>query len=377
MRQLPQRRQPLLQHGAQRGTPLHQPVPLQVADGGEAGGARHRVVRERLRVQEAPGAVGDHVDDPLGRRHSRQRRVPARDPLAERHDVRHRAVRLDRPPCPRPARAAQDLVRDEEHLVAVADLPHPPEVFGARRGSAGRGATHRLGDERRHPARADPRDRLFQHRPAAHWAAGILTPARAPVGIGRRDPMDVDQPVPEHGPVVLARRCGEGQQRVPVIGRGERDDLVLCGLSRIHPVLARQLQRRFHRLGAARQEVQLVEVAGESGGELSGQLLDGAVREGRAREIAELPRLLRHGVGDVGVRVAEVGDVGAADGVEIALAAVVDEPAPLAAHDAGEGTPQLAVENVSIGIPVSRHPSLRSLRLRGKLRRRRPRGEPD
>src|SRR5256886_11793577 len=55
-------------------------------------------------------------------------------------------------------------------------------------------------------------------------------------------------------------------------------------------------------------------------------------------------------------RVAEVGDVGAADGVEIALAAVVDEPAPLAAHDAGEGTPQLAVENVSIGIPVSRHP---------------------
>src|SRR5207302_377095 len=84
-------------------------------------------------------------------------------------------------------------------------------------------------------------------------------------------------------------------------------------------------------------------------------------------EIAELPRLLRHGVGDVGVRVAEVGDVGAADGVEIALAAVVDEPAPLAAHDAGEGTPQLAVENVSIGIPVSRHPSLRSLRLREML----------
>src|SRR2546427_5509316 len=36
--------------------------------------------------------------------------------LAQRHDVGRYAVRLDRPPCASAARAAQDLVRDEQHL---------------------------------------------------------------------------------------------------------------------------------------------------------------------------------------------------------------------------------------------------------------------
>src|SRR2546430_1270358 len=203
--------------------------------------------------------------------------------------------------------------------------------------------------------------------PAAHAPARrearIAPPARTAVGMGGGERVHVHQPLAERRPVLLARGGGERQQRVPMIGGRERDDLVLLGSPPLYPVLPGQLHRRFQRLGAARQEVQLVEVAGQGGGELLSQLLDRAVGEGRPREIAELPRLLRHGVRDVGVRVAEVGDVGAADSVEGALATLVDKPAPLAPHDAWESAPQLAVEDVAVGIAVSRHPHSRRCEL--------------
>src|SRR5207249_4891070 len=329
VRQLPQRREPLLQHLADAGAPLDQVVALEIAHGGEARGARHAMVGERLRMHEVAGAVGDHVDDALGCRHGGERRVPPRDSLAECHDVGQRPVRLDRPPGAGAPGAAQDLVRDQEHLVAVADLPDSPEVLGAGSGGTGGGAAHRLGDERRHAVGTERDDRGFQRDAAAHRASGVVAATRAAVGIRRSDAMHVHQPLPEHRLVVLARRRGEREQRVAVIGRSERDDLVLLRPAALHPVLPRQLERGFHRLGAAREEIQLVEVAGERRGELGSELLHRCVREGGGRQIAELPRLLRHGIRDLAVRVAEVGDVRAAHGVEVALAVfVVRPPAP-------------------------------------------------
>src|SRR6184192_3470194 len=187
-------------------------------------------------------------------------------------------------------------------------------------------------------------------------AARVAAATRAAVGIRRGDAMHVHKPLPEHCLVVLARRRGEREQRVAVIGGSERDDLVFLRPAALHPVLPRQLERGFHRLGAAREEIQLVEVAGEGRGELGSELLHRRVREGGGGEIAELPRLLRHGIRDLAVRVAEVGDVRAAHGVEVALAVFVDEPAPFTAHDAREGAPQLAVKHMALGIPVRRHP---------------------
>ena len=93
--------------------------------------------------------------------------------------------------------------------------------------------------------------------------------------------MDVHQPLTVEGPVVLPRRCREGEQRVAVIGGGERDDRVLPGEPSLHPVLPRQLQRRFDGFRPGREEVELVEVPGERGRELRRQGLDRLVREGR------------------------------------------------------------------------------------------------
>src|SRR5438874_13795388 len=74
-----------------------------------------------------------------------------------------------------------------------------------------------------------------------------------------------------------------------------------------------------------------------------------------AREISELAALLGDRVGDLGVRVAEVRDVGAADGIEVALAALVDEPAPVPAHDLGVLVAELAIEDVAARVTVCGH----------------------
>src|SRR2546426_867959 len=167
-------------------------------------------------------------------------------------------------------------------------------------------------------------------------AAGDSFSQRQDVG---RDAVGLDRP-PGAGPahtdqrlVGLARGCGQGEQRAAVVAGAERDDAVLVGAAALDPVLPGQLQRRFDGLRSTTEEVDLGEIAWQGGGDFIRQVLDGSIGEHGAREIAVLPALLGDRVGDFGVGMAEVGDVGAADGVEVALAALVDEPTALAPHD--------------------------------------------
>src|SRR5205807_3406703 len=101
--------------------------------------------------------------------------------------------------------------------------------------------------------------------------------------------------------------------------------------------------------------VELREVTRQLVGELVGEVLDRAMGEHGAREISELAALLGDRIGDLGVRVAEVRDIGAADRIEVAFAALVDEPAPVPAHDLGVLVAELAVEDVAVGVVVSGH----------------------
>jgi len=72
---------------------IDEPLAPQPPHGGEAGGARCRMMRVRLRVIEgaAPGAQQLEVLAP--RDHRRERQRPGVEPLAEHHDVRYE-VRL-------------------------------------------------------------------------------------------------------------------------------------------------------------------------------------------------------------------------------------------------------------------------------------------
>src|SRR2546427_11316442 len=97
---------------------------------------------------------------------------------------------------------------------------------------------------------------------------------------------------------LLARGGREGQQGVPVIGRVERDDTMLAGLAGLDPVLPGELQGSLDRFRAAGEEIELVELARERGGELAGQLFHRAVGECGAPDVVELAGLARHGFRD-------------------------------------------------------------------------------
>src|SRR5207245_10855970 len=105
------------------------------------------------------------------------------------------------------------------------------------------------------------------------------------------------------------------------------------------------------------KEVELVEIARQGLGQLTGELFHGAVRERAGRDIAELAGLRRQRAGHFGVRVADVRHVRAADRAQVVFALLVVHPAPLAAHDAGVAATELPVEDVAVGIAVRRHSS--------------------
>ncbi len=297
-------------------------------------------------MHEGAGAVRHGVHNALGRRDGGERGISAGDTLPQRHDVGSDAVGLHRPPRPRPAHPDQDFVGDQQDVVTIADLPHSAEVFRSRRGAACGRSAHRLRDERSDLVGAEPRDRLFEDSPAADRTGGALAAALAPIRIGRRDAVHVHEPGPEH----------RLEQGAAVVARRQGDDPVLGGSSALDPILPRELQRRLDGLRSTTEEVELGEIARQRLGNLGGELLDRAVREHRAREVAELPRLLGDCLGDFWIGVTQVGDVGAPDRIKVALAAVVDQPAPLAAHDPGVLVPELPVENVALGVMVGGHP---------------------
>src|SRR5712664_1699371 len=202
---------------------------------------------------------------------------------------------------------------------------------------------------------AEPGDGFFQHVAATDGARRTLTAAFTAIGIRGRDPMHIDEPGTKHRFVRFACGRGEGEQRAAVIAGTQRDDAMLVRTSPLDPVLARQFQRRLDRLRPTTQEVQLGELAGERLGQLVREILDRAVREHRAREISVLATLLGDRIGDFRIRMTDVRDIRATDGVEVALAALVDEPAPLPANDLWVLVAELAIEDVAARVAVAGH----------------------
>ena len=354
-RKLTQPCEPVLQHGPDCGAPLDQSVRAQVFNGGEARRTEHGVVRERLRMVERARPAREDVGDPRRRHHGRERRVAARDPFAQHHDVRHDAAWLERRPRAGSPCADQHLVGDEEYVVAVADLPNASEVVGRWNRGARRRAAHRLGNERRDRLGLLTDDRLLQRRTVARGAVRRQPAAPAAIGVRRGDAHDVHQPVAIDRAIVLARRGRECEQRVPVVGGSERNDLVLAGAPALQPVLTRQLERGLDGIGTARQRVDAVEVSGSERGHLGGELLDRIVRERRAAHVGEPSCLLCHRVGDLGDAVPHVHDEGAAAGIEECVAVGVVEPAARATRDDGESRVQLPEEDVRLREAVCAH----------------------
>ena len=285
----------------------------------------------RWRARRCPPRRGH---DALVHEHRADRLVTGAQPLGDRDEVGADAFLLEREERPRAAHAAHDLVGDEQHVVAVADLADAAEVARRRGDAAGGGAHHRLRDEGRDTARSRRDDRGLECVRGPH-AVGFERLVRTTV------PVRVDRPV---WPTVADRDGAEGlarpevppianaAERLPGVAPLPRDDDLALRLSALEPVLPCQLERRLDGHRALAHEKGAGDPRGCAGDQVGGERLHRRVGEERRMHGRQRAQLGGDRVDHARVVVAQARHGGAAGGVEIAPTLVVEQVAALAAH---------------------------------------------
>ena len=233
--------------------------------------------------------------------------------LGHRDDVGLQALRLEREPVAGPPEPGLDLVEHQQRAPVGAELAHAGQVV------------RRRGDDA-----ALPLDRLDQHRRGGAVVERLLERAEVVVG-------DLVEAVGHRRERRLLGRLPGGRQR----GQGAA---VEGAVRREHDVAtvarrgASQLQRALVGLGPGIAEEHLTagalgpaaDEAVEGGRHLRADLVAVEVRDVRQRR-----RLPGDRLGHDRVRVAERGHGQAADEVQVAPAAVVEQERALAAHEGG------------------------------------------
>ena len=200
--------------------------------------------------------------------------------------------------------AGDDLVEDQDDVVPVAQVPQRRQV-ALRRDHHARRHQDRLGDQRRDRLGALELDHLLDQ---AHVRRGdvrrIDVEGRA-IRVGR---VEMDEPCRERLVRAPARAPAARRQRVAghaVIAAVVREHLVLARIAGLPVELARHLDRRLDRLGAAAAPLERRVLRRQERQQLSRQLeaaVTGGHRRGGERESREL---LRRGLDDAGVAVPE------------------------------------------------------------------------
>jgi hypothetical protein len=148
--------------------------------------------------------------------------------------------------------AAHHLVEDQQHAVTVADLTHGAEVAGHRRHRAHGRADHRFGNEGDHRFRTELLDgRLQLSREAADVGLVGFVRRLIAIGVAWANVGDVDQERLELAAPRGVAADGQRAERVAVIALPPGDEAPPLRLADLDEVLARYLERRLDRLGAA------------------------------------------------------------------------------------------------------------------------------
>jgi len=275
-------------------------------------------------VQERAAAGAQALDDGAVHEHRADRLVARAQAFRHGDQVGRHAVLLDRVHRAGAAHPAHDFVGDEQDAVLVAQRPHAAEVAGRGRDRAARRAHDRFGAERDHAVRTGLQDRRFQfvqqHRRVL--VDGLVRGAAA-VFIAGRHPLDVDQQRGERLAAPFVAPHGQRPKGIPVVALAPRDEQLAFGLPAFDDVLARQFQRRLHRLRSARHEVHALDAGRRVRHETVGQLLRHFGREERGVGVGALVDLAVHGRDHVRMAMSERRHGRAAAGVEVAAPVAV------------------------------------------------------
>jgi hypothetical protein len=302
---------------AQGGGPAVEIALVQDVEGGQGGGARHRIAAEGGAV----GAGGPALHEGAGRDDAAQRQARG-DALGEQQHVRADAVGLGRERAPGAADPALHLVEHQEDAVRIAALAQAGQP-GPRRGHVAALAQHRLHHHGAHVGR-----RRLQGQDQVELGQGGL---HRGVGAG----VLVGHAV---GGVVDARQQRLVALAVAALGRGQRGGGQGAAVERPaegddpRPAgeLAGQLEGAVHRLGArvAEEDLRLVEERAQ-GADPLGQLdVAGVVHH--HRRVDQRGGLLRDGRHHPRVRVPGRVHRDARTQVEVAPPLDVDQPRALA-----------------------------------------------
>src|SRR5688572_27331058 len=126
---------------------------------------------------------------------------------------------------------------------------------------------------------------------------------------------------------------------------------MFCRLPAFHPVLSRELERRFGGLGSTPKDVGAVHAA-RPGHEFCRELLDGFVGERGATDVRDATGLARHRLANFAHAMSDTGDERTADAVEVSLPRLVFDPAPLATHGQWVVARKVPIEDRRIGVAV-------------------------
>ena len=262
------------------------------------------------------------LEDAVGGDHRAHRGVGGGDALGGRDEVGLVVVLLGAEVGAEAAPGADHLVGDEDDAELVADLAHALEV-ALGRGEAAARVLHGLEDH------AGDRLRPLQQDALVDRLGRVLD--LGPVAVRVGDVRAAGEQRLERAPHVRDAGRGERAHRRAVVGELARDDLVAAGVAGELVVLAAELERGVDGLGAAGGEEDAVEVAGGELGDARGELDRLRVRVVPVRVEAELPGLVGAGLGDVAAAVADVHAEQGGEPVEVALAVLVLDVAPVAA----------------------------------------------
>ena len=316
----------------------------------EARSAGHRVGHVGIAVLEEARPVADRLADRGRRQHRADRLVTGAEPLGDRDEVGIDAILLAGEQAAGAAHAAHDLVQNQKDAVAVAERADAGEVAGQRRYGAERRPDDRFGDEADDGLGPDPENCILQLAQQPLDISGVgFAGLPVAVGVARADMLGLDQQRLKlfAPPGVAAHR--EGAERVAVIALAARDEAPPLRLADLEKVLARHLERRLDRLGAAGAEEDLVEPRGRARDQAVGERLGRLVAEEAGMREGELAHLAADRLDDALMAVPETGHGGAAAGVDVALAVAIDDLDAVAANGYRIVLVEPAIENMAHG----------------------------
>ena len=204
---------------------------------GQRRAAGERVAGVGVRVQEAARdvVVPEGVVHLVGGQHARQRQVAARDALGEQQEVGRDARLLAGEQRSRAPEPGHDLVGDQVHLVARAELAGAHEVVRVVHRHA-RGALHQRLDDQRGGRRVVLREVRFE-RPRR--ALGARRAADSPGRAGRASGRGHRAPRAQQRRIGVAeqRHVGDRQraERLAVVAAGEAHEAALVAAARGSP----------------------------------------------------------------------------------------------------------------------------------------------